>query len=481
VPMGVSCLCSPMQMLPSWTLGLLLLATVRGKEVCYEPFGCFSNDEPWAGTLQRPLKIFPWSPEDIGTRFLLHTNENPDNYQLITADPDTIDASNFRLDRKTRFIIHGFIDKGEENWLPDTCRKMFQVEEVNCICVDWRRGSRTTYTQAVHNTRVVGAEIAYLVQVLSTQLDYSPEDVHLIGHSLGAHIAAEAGRRLGGHVGRITGLDPAEPCFQGTPEEVRLDPSDAMFVDVIHTDIAPIVPFLGFGMSQKVGHLDFFPNGGRQMPGCQKNILSTIVDIDGLWEGTRNFAACNHLRSYKYYGSSILNPDGFLGYPCASYDEFQKDGCFPCPSGGCPKMGHYADQFKGKTSAVEQTFFLNTGDSGNFTRWRYKVSVTLSGQKKVSGHIRIALYGSKGNSEQHEVFKGSLKPDAIHMRDIDVKLNVGEIQKVKFLWNNNVINLFRPTLGASRITVQSGEDGTEYHFCSSDTVREDVLQSLYPC
>nr|XP_026244974.1 pancreatic lipase-related protein 2-like isoform X1 [Urocitellus parryii] len=470
-------------MLPSWTLGLLLLATVRGKEVCYEPFGCFSNDKPWAGTLQRPLKIFPWSPEDIGTRFLLHTNENPDNYQvrLITADPNTIDASNFRLDRKTRFIIHGFIDKGEENWLPDTCRKMFQVEEVNCICVDWRRGSRTTYTQAVHNTRVVGAEIAYLVQVLSTQLDYSPEDVHLIGHSLGAHIAAEAGRRLGGHVGRITGLDPAEPCFQGTPEEVRLDPSDAMFVDVIHTDIAPIVPFLGFGMSQKVGHLDFFPNGGRQMPGCQKNILSTIVDIDGLWEGTRNFAACNHLRSYKYYGSSILNPDGFLGYPCASYDEFQKDGCFPCPSGGCPKMGHYADQFKGKTSAVEQTFFLNTGDSGNFTRWRYKVSVTLSGQKKVSGHIRIALYGSNGNTEQYEVFKGSLKPDAIHVRDIDVKLNVGEIQKVKFLWNNNVINLFRPTLGASRITVQSGEDGTEYNFCSSDTVGEDVLQSLYPC
>lgn len=41
----------------------------------------------------------------------------------------------------------------------------------------------------------------------------------------------------------------------------------------------------GFGMSQKVGHLDFYPNGGKQMPGCQKNIISTIVDINGLWEG----------------------------------------------------------------------------------------------------------------------------------------------------------------------------------------------------
>ncbi|KAM7074036.1 pancreatic lipase-related protein 2-like isoform 1-T2 [Molossus nigricans] len=517
-------------MLLSWVLGLLLLAPVRGRDICYGHLGCFSDEEPWAGILQRPMKLFPWAPKDIDTRFLLYTNENPNNYQRISAmDLATVEASNFRLERKTRFIIHGFIDKGQESWLTNMCKKMFQVEEVNCICVDWRQGAKTDYTQAVHNIRVVGAEIAFLIQELTTQLGYSLENVHLIGHSLGAHAAAEAGRRLGGRVGRITGLDPAEPCFQGTPEEVRLDPSDAMFVDVIHTDSAPIIPFLGFGMSQKVGHLDFYPNGGKQMPGCQKNIFSTIVDINGLWEGgisqpeatgtgtrvpgeacpavrsphtgpsgpaapaavwsacsdwferTRDFVACNHLRSYKYYSSSILNPDGFLAYPCASYDEFQENSCFPCPVGGCPKMGHYADQFQGKTSAVGQTFFLNTGESGNFTRWRYRVSVTLAGKKKVSGYIRIALYGSNGSSKQYEIFKGSLKPEASHMRDIDVDLNVGKIQKVKFLWNNHVINLFRPKLGASRITVQSGEDGTTYQFCSGDTVKEDRLLSLSPC
>lgn len=38
-------------------------------------------------------------------------------------------------------------------------------------------------------------------------------------------------------------------------------------------------------MSQVVGHLDFFPNGGKEMPGCKKNALSQIVDIDGIWEG----------------------------------------------------------------------------------------------------------------------------------------------------------------------------------------------------
>lgn len=53
-----------------------------GKEICYEDLGCFSDAEPWAGTAIRPLKILPWSPEKISTRFLLYTNESPDSVQV---------------------------------------------------------------------------------------------------------------------------------------------------------------------------------------------------------------------------------------------------------------------------------------------------------------------------------------------------------------------------------------------------------------
>lgn len=35
----------------------------------------------------------------------------------------------------------------------------------------------------------------------------------------------------------LPGLDPAGPLFNGKPPEDRLDPSDAQFVDVIHSDI----------------------------------------------------------------------------------------------------------------------------------------------------------------------------------------------------------------------------------------------------
>ena len=72
-------------------------------------------------------------------------------------------------------------------------------------------------------------------------------DFHIIGHSLGSHIAGYAGERLiergVGKLGRISGLDPAEPLFQNMPEFVRLDPGDAEFVDAIHTDAKSILMF----------------------------------------------------------------------------------------------------------------------------------------------------------------------------------------------------------------------------------------------
>ncbi|XP_011856518.1 PREDICTED: inactive pancreatic lipase-related protein 1 isoform X1 [Mandrillus leucophaeus] len=467
-------------MLIFWTITLFLLGAAKGKEVCYEDLGCFSDTEPWGGTAIRPLKILPWTPEKIGTRFLLYTNENPNNFQiLLPSDPSTIEASNFQTDRKTRFIIHGFIDKGDERWVIDMCKNLFKVEEVNCICVDWKKGSQTTYTQAANNARVVGAQVAQMLDILSTEYSYPPSKVHLIGHSLGAHVAGEAGSKTPG-LSRITGLDPVEASFEGTPEEVRLDPSDADFVDVIHTDAAPLIPFLGFGTNQQMGHLDFFPNGGESMPGCKKNALSQIVDLDGIWAGTRDFVACNHLRSYKYYLESILDPDGFAAYPCTSYKSFESDKCFPCPDQGCPQMGHYADKFAGRTSEEQQKFFLNTGEASNFARWRYGVSTTLSG-RTATGEIKVALFGNKGNTQQYSIFRGILTPGSTHSYEFDAKLDVGTIEKVKFLWNNNVINPTLPKVGAAKITVQKGEEKTVYNFCSEDTVREDTLLTLTPC
>lgn len=63
--------------------------------------------------------------------------------------------------------------------------------------------------------------------------------MYFIGHSLGAHISAQTAHALKldkfWHVERITGLDPAGPCFHYSNQFKKIDSSDADFVDIIHT------------------------------------------------------------------------------------------------------------------------------------------------------------------------------------------------------------------------------------------------------
>lgn len=74
-------------------------------------------------------------------------------------------------------------------------------------------------------------------------------------------------------VGRITGLDPAGPGWNGKSADERLSEDDAVFVEAIHTD----GNFLGYG--ERLADADYFPNGGTAtQPGCalSKFLYSTI-------------------------------------------------------------------------------------------------------------------------------------------------------------------------------------------------------------
>lgn len=112
------------------------------------------------------------------------------------------------------------------------------------IVVDWGDGSSPPYTQAVANIRLVGSITAHVVHMIYEELKLKNLDqFHMLGHSLGAHLSGYTGyflqRDFGLTLGRITGLDPAEPLFTDTEPIVRLDPTDAKYVDVIHTDARP--------------------------------------------------------------------------------------------------------------------------------------------------------------------------------------------------------------------------------------------------
>lgn len=100
-------------------------------------------------------------------------------------------------------------------------QKMFKVEAVNCICVDWRRGALTDYTQAVHNIRVVGAEIAFLIQGLSVK--------PCLGHILRGggrerdRRSRQGTQRQPGRVGRGQAWKPGSPRWAFP--QMKLQPS----------------------------------------------------------------------------------------------------------------------------------------------------------------------------------------------------------------------------------------------------------------
>uniref|UniRef100_A0A8C4JV52 Triacylglycerol lipase n=1 Tax=Dromaius novaehollandiae TaxID=8790 RepID=A0A8C4JV52_DRONO len=405
-----------------WITTLSLLDAARGRQVCYKRLGCFTDNPPWSGIPERQLAGLPSPPEAVNTNFLLYTRDNIMRYQISATNPSTIKASNFQIHRKTRFIIHGYLAAADISWITDMCRLMFHVEDVNCILTDWRGGSSGLYTEAVNNVRIVGAEGKDLF-LTDKDYGYPPAKIHLIGHSLGAHAAGEAGRRKPG-IGRITGLDPAGPLFQYTPTMVRLDPSDAKFVDIIHTHAGHLL--FDFGILQTCGHLDFYPNGGKKMPGCEE------LQISGNYGFTKYHVViisigCGHKRSLQYYAESIITPNGFVGYLCETYRDFVSGACFPCPKEGCPLMGHYADKFSHKTGKEQQKVFLNTGPLPPYAR---KSTFSLI----FKGHRAPLLCFSFG--------RGTFKPGNTYLNYIDIEIS-RNISEVEFLWKKHPGHLCR--------------------------------------
>ncbi|XP_072787395.1 pancreatic lipase-related protein 2-like isoform X3 [Taeniopygia guttata] len=426
------------RMLAVWITTLLLFNAARGREVCYKRLGCFSDSPPWAGIPGRQLAGLPSSPDAVNTNFLLYTRDNMVKYQF-----------------------------------------MFHSEDVNCILTDWRDGSSGLYTDAVNNVRIAGAELEYLVNFLEKEYGYSPANIHFIGHSLGAHVAGEAGRRKPG-IGRITGLDPAGPLFQYTPTMVRLDPSDAKFVDIIHTHAGHLFFDFAPGMLQTCGHLDFYPNGGKRMPGCsQLRVPPATRDINDLMTAYGSFG-CGHKRSLRYYAESIITPDGFVGYQCDTYRQFVLGDCFPCPEEGCPLMGHYADKFLRKTEKEHQKVYLNTGSSPPYARWRKEIHVKVCATETMKGNIDIALTGTNGFRKKYAIDKGILKPGNTYLNYIDTEIP-GNISKVEFLWKKQVGHADRGCMGAEEVRIISGENGNVSVFCGCGAVQPSMWQALALC
>ena len=101
------------------------------------------------------------------------------------------------------------------------------VGEHNVFSINWGQLEDLNYIRAAATTQPVGKHSALLVLLLAFEAGARMEDIHLVGHSLGAHVVGFLGKKvqdLGlGKVARVTGLDPAKPLFELANATGRID------------------------------------------------------------------------------------------------------------------------------------------------------------------------------------------------------------------------------------------------------------------
>ncbi|EDV52496.1 vitellogenin-1 isoform X2 [Drosophila erecta] len=216
--------------------------------------------------------------------------------------------SRFSKGRKVVILATGWTNTVNESSAISMISKAFMCRgDVNFVIVDAADYVDTLYSWSALNTDLIGEHIGV---GLTHLIELTPlRNIHLIGHSLGAHIMGTAGRTFtkltGKLIPRITGLDPAKPCFRRENILPGLTRGDAKLVDIIHTNIGILAK------RGPLGDVDFYPGGAHPFqPGCL-----TI--------------GCSHTRAVEYFAESAYphQEKNFIGNKCASWDKLRKRDC----------------------------------------------------------------------------------------------------------------------------------------------------------
>ncbi|GJQ76039.1 hypothetical protein Trydic_g18090 [Trypoxylus dichotomus] len=305
--------------------------------VCYDAVGCFELSNP-----RSPLQRLPDNPQNLDTKFYLFRRDlkfsQPD-ILLYNDNGLSLTTSKFNSSQPVKVLIHGFMGAWNNVNTLNASHLYLKIYDYNIISMDWSTAAKgPQYAQAAANTQVVGRQLGLLLQQM-VKYGLNPDDIHLIGFSLGAHVAACASEVLKNNnilIGRITGLDAASPLFRNShlrEKSSKLDKTDAKFVDVLHTDASPVFVD-GFGLWEPIGHVDFFANGGQQQPGCidrQAAVLLTHLD-----RGFTNNSTCSHVRSIELFVESLFykaereNKCEFISFKCpGGMPSYERGQCFP--------------------------------------------------------------------------------------------------------------------------------------------------------
>ncbi|XP_004629017.2 hepatic triacylglycerol lipase [Octodon degus] len=432
--------------------------------------------------------------QKMETTFLLLLDEDSPGCEIGPHRPNSLQKCGFNASRPLVLIVHGWsVDGTLENWVHQLAAAL-GTQPVNVALVDWLALAHRHYAVAVRNARLVGQEVAALLRWMEESAHLSPSNVHLIGYSLGAHVAGFAGSLIGGRhkLGRITGLDAAGPLFEGTSPSERLSPDDAAFVDAIHTFTREHMG-LSVGIKQPVAHDDFYPNGGSFQPGCHFLELYKHLAQHGL-NAIPQTIKCAHERAVHLLIDSLLHEDAqSTGYQCSGMASFSRGLCLDCRKGRCSSLGYHARrQPRGKSKKL----FLLTRAQAPFRVYHYQFRMQFVShlERPVEPTFTLSLLGTKEEVQRVPVtLSEEIASNKTYSFLVTLELDVGELVLVKLKWERsavwtsvwNTVQAIVPWGGHSRssglglglalqtIRVKAGETQQRMTFCSEN--KDDLL------
>ncbi|XP_075229116.1 phospholipase A1 member A-like isoform X2 [Lycorma delicatula] len=240
------------------------------------------------------------SKNENNKKHIIHS----DDRVLLSECEHLVEKINFNIGARTVLLLPGYRTIPDNTSIQVLVKAYLKRCDHYVIVLNWINMTGKL-PKPFFNAQTIARELGKCFSSLEKKGYNIADNLHIVGFSFGGPMAGIMGHHMVKKPHRITGLDPTHIYFSWFfNNKLKLDPSDAQFVDIIHTDM------YYYGVGYPSGHVDFLVNSGHHpQPGCEN----------------RRFSLCNHLTSVFVYAESITqNPANptLLARKCDSWKAF---------------------------------------------------------------------------------------------------------------------------------------------------------------